>query len=454
VEVPSRLFAALISRGQLALVVGAGCSSEDPPAIPLATELARRGWRRLIDDGVLDPSVCPATDDLSELAQTVYDQLGHQGPLLERLGIAAMRTAKPNRGYLYAAALLIEGAIVDAVTLNFDLAMSTALATVGSAGRISILDGPEHFREVGTGNLIYIHRNANEPNLEKWILRLDQLEDAWRDGWEGVIAERVLATRVVVFAGLGSPAAVLTETIDRIRTRLGDEVEVFLVGRRPFAESSFAAALEIPEANYIQGAWSELMNQLTRRLALDYNAQMVMTCRELVEILGIRNESVEPAIDALCEMPLDHLGEFRGEVVMQRSAYVRLDNEMANEQVANLLLAIAMLERLTNATAKFSDRGVVEFHRDATLVGAARLLAGRGVVPRSAAARACRQDSPGIPLPLLACGLTGSADTVLPTDLARETPSDDIVRVSDPPIITVEDLRADETLAQKLVRAA
>src|SRR5437867_3568034 len=193
--------------GRVVMVTGAGCSFEEPTALPLARECALDVHRLLILDGVLTAGQCTNPEDLSCVTDAVRLQLGTQAPVVERLPINRFRNAQPNDGHLRVAAMMREEAIRAVVTLNFDLAFSTALAQVG-AEEVITLNGPQDHHRMGAVNLIYLHRNAHA-DPEDWILSTEAMENAWRGQWEGVIASAMLAAPVTVFAGLGTPAAVL-----------------------------------------------------------------------------------------------------------------------------------------------------------------------------------------------------------------------------------------------------
>lgn len=113
------------------LVTGAGTSIEPPTAIPLAWQCSSDAHSRLIADGVLDVGDCNDPYDLSALADAVVQKTKSQEALVSRLAIEPMRNAKPNDGHLIAIALMIEGAISNIVTLNYDLAFSNAISELG-----------------------------------------------------------------------------------------------------------------------------------------------------------------------------------------------------------------------------------------------------------------------------------------------------------------------------------
>ena len=53
------------------------------------------------------------------------------------------------------------------------------------------------------------------------ILRETELELAWQEHWEEIIAQRVLGGPITVFVGLGTPASVLVNTTKRILAAIG-----------------------------------------------------------------------------------------------------------------------------------------------------------------------------------------------------------------------------------------
>lgn len=209
---PPELLHAIAERsGRIALVVGAGCSLEAPTNLRLSTFYAQKAHHQLVLDGLLTVGECTDPNDLSAVASALHTKHASQSGLVQRLPRNAFRMAQPNSGYLIAAALLREGVIHSILTLNFDLALSAALGIL-SATEVNVVPGPQATDQLGTATVIYLHRNVDEADPERWILTAEALEHEWEGHWEEVIAHRVLSCPVVVFAGLGSPAAVLTKT--------------------------------------------------------------------------------------------------------------------------------------------------------------------------------------------------------------------------------------------------
>lgn len=102
-----------------------------------------------------------------------------------------------------------------------------------------------------------------EQDLEQWILTVEALDSQWREGWEGVVAARGIASPVVVFAGLGSPAAVLTKTVEKVRKGVLATHKVYVVDPSP--TSAFEAALDVPDEAHIQMPWCPFAHELADR---------------------------------------------------------------------------------------------------------------------------------------------------------------------------------------------
>lgn len=141
---PSELLhAASEPGGRLALVLGAGCSLESPTDLQLASVYSESAHAQLVLDQVIHEGGCSAPSDLSALASAVYSATGSQVDLVRRLPRNDFRMARPNSGYLIAAALLREGVVNAVLTLNFDLAMTAALSELG-AKEVAVVEGLHH----------------------------------------------------------------------------------------------------------------------------------------------------------------------------------------------------------------------------------------------------------------------------------------------------------------------
>jgi hypothetical protein len=91
------------------VVLGAGCSLEPPTPLKLSWQDSEEVHDALVADGVLDVGDCNEPSDPSVLAEVVHAKMGYQRDVVRRWPAAAFRLERANRGYLCAAALMMEG---------------------------------------------------------------------------------------------------------------------------------------------------------------------------------------------------------------------------------------------------------------------------------------------------------------------------------------------------------
>lgn len=377
-SLPPQLLEALAAPngGRVVLVVGAGCSFEPPTQLPLSRECSQDAHRKLIADGVLAQGECSNPDDLSVLADTIKTKTGGQGALVSRLPVAKFKSAKPNDGHLIAAALMLEGAISNVVTLNFDLAFNHALSVVGADAEVSIVKGPEEHGSLSRSNVIYLHRNV-EADPEQWILTTSALNQEWKDSWEEVIARFATAAPVTVFAGLGSPCGVLTESVGKIQCALGDSACFYLAGPDAHDKSQFARDHHISEEKYVQLGWVDLMRQMADRMVKEMGESLARACNDFLRSEGWDSEDVDSLCLRVTRLGLVNMGRVRACWLLEHRAYAKADPAQTS-LIADLLLAIGLLERATEGTATIRADGLVEL-QSGSLRSTIRLASGRGI---------------------------------------------------------------------------
>lgn len=381
VALPAELLQAVSAAGggRITLVLGAGCSFEAPTAIPLAGTCSQQCHDRLVANGTLAPGDCGAPSNLSALADAVFQKAGSQRPLVDLLAqLYAFKTATPNEGYLLAAALLAEGAIVSIITLNFDLALSTAIAELGVGDTVAIVDGPDDLPHQRTINVYYLHRNVTAIDPETWILPTQPLTNEWRGHWEGVVAAKVLATPVIVFAGLGSPADVLIESTKLIRRAIPNGNRSYQVDPGAHDQSEFFRALELDASDFIRAPWCDFMAALSQRLVLEQTTNLAASAAALVQREHMPPEDLSQLLGRLQDIGLLQLGRLRSNWLLHEKPYYP-DHPATRDLVADLLLAAAMLSRISGATAVPFEDGTVEFRRGDRTVASHLLVSGRGL---------------------------------------------------------------------------
>lgn len=441
--------------GRVVLVLGAGCSAEDPTGLPLSRQCSLEAHRRLLADGLLQEGQCPEPGDLSQLADTVKHVTGHQAELVARLPRNDFLVAQANKGYLIAAALLREHAILAVMTLNFDLAMSSALARVGGAD-VAVVAGPEDHANLGVINLIYLHRNAHAV-AESWILTTAALAEEWKGAWEEVIAMRVLASSVTVFAGLGTPAGVLVETTKRIREAKA-QGEFYVVGPLDPDQSTFLAAMHLSRDNYLQMGWGQFMTALANRVSEEHRARLDQTCTRLIHDEGWHAEDVAEICRRFAQLGLLDTGAVRARWLLNKGEYEPA-RSVDPALVADLVLAVALVERSTGKRAVFGNDGIVEFRDGQQIAGAVVLASGRGTkrwfrleadLRGAESSWNHRDPRPRFAIVAATSSPPGAAST--PDDLVSDFPEDDILGNSGHvKMVHVDSLRANEALASNLV---
>jgi hypothetical protein len=458
VQLPPPLLQAIShpAGGRVVLVLGAGCSHEEPTNLPLTGELARHCHQQLVDNHVLAPGACAAPDDLSAVAEAVVAATGHQDALVEQFPPEAFRSAEVNGGYVIAAALLREFAVGNVMTLNFDLAASTALAVVG-AGDVATLEGPEDHGRLSTRNLIFLHRNINRPPNDL-ILRRDALEHEWQGQWTDVVAQRVMASPVVVFAGLGSPAAVLIDTTRKIASAVGDAGgELYIVDPTPREHSRFFAALGIADENYFEVGWTAFMTVLGRRIATAQCHALGAACGELSHHEGLDEEDTQPLCERMTDLGIVALGRLRAAWALHQGSYMP-HSEHLLPNFADIMLALAAVERIRGVVALVAEDGVVEFRSGQTIRGRILVCHGRGVYSRARLAGelqvrrqrlAAREP---VPFAALVGGMRADVGELsVPSSIAREPEAASIVAPAETlELVLIDELRLRPELAEKL----
>lgn len=458
-SLPTRLLQAIAAHhgGQVVIVAGAGCSVEAPTNLRLAGQCSLDAHDQLVRDAVLGPDECPDASDLTILADTVVAKTHGQTELVKRLPRQPFRQAKPNRGHQLAAALLLERALASVLTLNFDLAFSNALSELGAEGRIAVIPGPENHNDLAAANIIYLHRSVDaEP--ESWILTSKALQVGWKGGWEAVMASRILSSPVLVFAGLGSPATVLTESLALIRKAVPDGVAVYQVDPGRLAASSFSSQLNIDAGDYLQMGWCEFMDRLAQRVTIEHLGSLGVACAALVTDEGLEDPDVASTLEKLDSEGLIYIGQLRAHWLLSTRTYVT-HGEVEPKLLADLLLGVALVESKTGRAARFCDNGIVEFEFEGRVVSFV-MATGAGhrrwqsLESRLMEKRADWKRHNPRPLYAIVSGFTGNPNRTssLPETIIPQTSEESIVDGAGNTLtmIDVDELRLDQKTIERI----
>lgn len=442
--------------GKVALVIGAGCSFEPPTDLPLSRALSEDAHARLIADEILVPGDCADPADLSCVADVVFDKTTHQDALVDRFPLARLRNAAPNDGYLLAVALLREHAIHDLLTLNFDLAIRHALGEMNAGAEVGVVRGPQEAGAVGVVNVVYLHRDA-EAAADEWILRTVQIEDAWKNGWEELVTTRVMTAPVVVFAGLGTAAAVLVETIRRVRAAVEDHVSIH-VDPFEFGSSPFTEALEIPEDRFVRAGWTDFMVELGDRVVTEQLARLRRAVTEFERQHGLTAEDSSAIFDVLEQLNLLQLGTTRARWLLRQDTYLPA-RSVDVRLLADLAQGASLLARELGVVFVGESEGRLQMRKDGQVLGVMVPASAAGVLDwvgfeAATMPRAFRGYLSCDPVIILAAGVTGNRAAIAPPEnlVDDEDPEDNTGGLLRPIVIDVSQLRADPAAALATLR--
>ena len=443
--------------GRVALVVGAGTSVEPPTNLPASRECSLAAYEVLVRQGTLVAGECPHPDDLAEVADAVVRRTGSQNVLVQALPLNQLRTASPNRGHLLAALLLREEAVSTVVTLNFDIAMANALGRVGTGAAVSVVAGPGDHGQLGLRTVIFLHGNAYA-DAGRWTLTTAALQSGWQDAWIEAIAARVLSGPVTVFAGVGARVYALVESAGQLRRRIPAGRHLYNVDLAPIGDSDFFRSLGLPPEAYIPLGWCAFMDELAAVVLEIQTAELERTCEARGRVLGISHAGSSALCQQLKTIGALETAQIRARWLLTRSEYAP-GHGRDPAFVADVLLAIGIIERSTGAEAAIRESGVVDFLRPgpvaSVLVASGSGLQGAVAVEADLLVRGGHWKR-HVPRPSYAviAGVEGPDPEAVaaPPDLTRGERLNDIIDAGyQLKIITIHRLRQNPELAREIV---
>jgi hypothetical protein len=356
--------------------------------------------------------------------------------------------------------MLCEGVITSVVTLNFDLAISHAVVDLGVGLIVGIVEGPYDLPKQRNVNVYYLHRNVNATDVETWVLRTAILQEDWKRHWQAIIATKVLVAPVVVFAGLGTPVAVLVESTKLLREALPQTTKLYQVDPGEYANSKFFEALQIDPSAYIQRGWCQLMEELSERLSTEHIAQLQRAVGQKTIQDHLQTEDVSSLLNRLGSLGIVTFGKIRALWLLHDRPYRRVDADGLS-LIADLLLALGTIMRVSGTAAVILEDGHIEFRYQDRIVAGFLIASGcghRGKAAVEAAVESRRGRYRTLPDPPRAVFVGGTADiwTTQPTsprDIVQgELKAEDIITgPTSLPLHHITELRSNPDLIRKLV---
>jgi hypothetical protein len=201
------------------------------------------------------------------------------------------------------------------------------------------------------------------------------------------------------------------------------------------------------------------MEELAARIVTEHVQQLSNAATQKVQSDGLTPEELTGFLDRLRTLGLVVCGKVRARWLLDGSAYCRatLDH---HRLVADLLLAVAMMARVSGTEPVIVEDSVIEFRRDNRVVAACLLASGKGHRGRPSMEAAVDQQrrryrARAVPVTGAIVGGTSDWAAVVspPVDVVRGNMADDIVVAHAPlPLHHIAELRANPDRIQEVVR--
>jgi hypothetical protein len=360
IQLSHELMAALehVEGHGIVLVIGAGSSVDDPTGLELGGHYSQLAHDALRRRGVIAEQ--PHPWDLAELADAVIAATGNQDQLVAELPIQAMRLATPNRGHVLAAALQSDGFIRSILTLNYDTAMASAIAQLGSAD-VHVIERKEDMPPTRPKLLIYLHGSASG-RTEDLVLTTADLDSSWQGSWKELITNQTMLAPVVAFVGLGSSATLLSSTLQKMKDGIGTAAAFLLVGPGDQSTTTFAQSVGADAAHCLDCGWSAFMQECA---AYALETLVGLSSAKFPEVERQKNVPVvdtAAVVESIRQMDYMSYGAARAKWfgVENRRRYMPHPAQDATELIhlADVIHFIAEIESWVSTTATFADGDV------------------------------------------------------------------------------------------------
>jgi hypothetical protein len=263
-------------QGRLGLYTGAGLSLAEPAAGPRGRQVADTLLPVVAELLGADEKEI-AGDDLESLAARVAAAAADKmGELRRRAADAAPFCAmEPNYGHEAVALLMREG-LVRALTVNWDLGIETAGTRMDI--QIAGVSSPQERAVLGQQLPLYkVHGCASRPGTLK--LTRDEVNEPMK--WAQAEVQQALAGGTVVFVGLGTVGAYVSEPFDELVPLWRTAGATIRVVDPELSEPWREALGDQAEGVHVDADAAEFLDDLLRAVAREALAQTVRRIRAI-----------------------------------------------------------------------------------------------------------------------------------------------------------------------------
>ena len=222
----------------------------------------------------------------------------------------------------------------------------------------------------------------------------------------------------------------------------------------------FFAELDLSIAQYLQVGWGALMTSLSERLSVEQLAHLSEAITTKIREDGMPLETVQPTLNRLKNIGIVDFGKLRACWLLHDKPYRPIGHDDFG-LIADLVLAIGYVERISGSTAIIRREGIVDFSREGRIVASYQLASGRGHRGRAAieadlSLRLGRASHDGPPHGVLIAGTSDSWDTPSPSSpndiVAGDSVQSDLISgATTVPMIHVDQLRHNPQLVTEVV---
>ena len=225
-------------------------------------------------------------------------------------------------------------------------------------------------------------------------------------------------------------------------------------------DSSFFESLGIAKDNYVQASWCDFMEQAGHRILADHVADLQRACANLCEANQYESEDLTAIIGELSALGIVSFGQIRSRWLLHDRSYAT-HNEFDHTLVADIMLAIAMLERVGAYRPQISQDGSVTFWQHERLAGKVGFVSGHGSLTWYAIESKIKHDmqyfgisARELPQHFIVSGIEGGkpATSAVPENITGDRPAGNIVTCDDGlSLHLLSDLRQDEGLVNNIL---